>query len=255
VQDKNKYNSPKYRLVVRFTNSDIICQIAYATIQSDRILAAAYAHELKHHGIKVGFTNYAAAYATGLLLARRVLKKLSLDKVYVGKEKADGQPYLVKEVSGQSRPLYVLLDVGLNRTTTGSRVFAALKGAVDGGLDIPHNNKRLAGYNNENNKFDAAKLRKYIFAGNISDYMKLLKKDNPEKFNRQFSLYVKNAIEADQLEQIWAKAHASIRAKPEHIPEPQKEYKKPLKKKKRTLADRKNRVNQILAAQEKKAKQ
>jgi len=255
VQDKNKYNSPKYRLVVRFTNTDIICQIAYATIQSDRILAAAYSHELKHHGIKVGYTNYAAAYATGLLLARRVLKKLKLDKTYIGKEKADGQAYLVKEVSGQSRPLYVLLDVGLNRTTTGSRVFAALKGAVDGGLDIPHNNKRFAGYDNETNKFDAAKLRKYIFAGNVSDYMKLLKKDNPEKFGKQFSQYIKNEIEADSLEKVWAAAHASIRAKPDHIPEPPKEYKKPLKKKKRTLADRKNRVQQILDAQERKAKQ
>jgi large subunit ribosomal protein L5e len=26
-QDKNKYNTPKYRLVVRFTNKDIICQV------------------------------------------------------------------------------------------------------------------------------------------------------------------------------------------------------------------------------------
>lgn len=27
IQDKNKYNTPKYRLVVRFTNKDIICQV------------------------------------------------------------------------------------------------------------------------------------------------------------------------------------------------------------------------------------
>ncbi len=26
-QDKNKYNTPKYRLVVRFTNKDIVCQV------------------------------------------------------------------------------------------------------------------------------------------------------------------------------------------------------------------------------------
>ena len=29
VQDKNKYNSPRYRLCVRITNKDIICQIIY----------------------------------------------------------------------------------------------------------------------------------------------------------------------------------------------------------------------------------
>jgi Ribosomal large subunit proteins 60S L5, and 50S L18 len=27
VQDRNKYNTPKYRLIVRFTNKDIICQV------------------------------------------------------------------------------------------------------------------------------------------------------------------------------------------------------------------------------------
>ena len=26
-QDKNKYNTPKYRMIVRFTNKDIICQV------------------------------------------------------------------------------------------------------------------------------------------------------------------------------------------------------------------------------------
>ena len=27
TQDKNKYNTPKYRMVVRFTNKDIVCQV------------------------------------------------------------------------------------------------------------------------------------------------------------------------------------------------------------------------------------
>ena len=72
AQDKNKYNTPKYRLIVRFTNTDIICQIAYAKIEGDIIIAAAYAHELPRYGVPVGLTNYSAAYCTGLLLARRV---------------------------------------------------------------------------------------------------------------------------------------------------------------------------------------
>lgn len=36
------------------------------------IVCAAYSHELPKYGISVGLTNYAAAYCTGLLLARRV---------------------------------------------------------------------------------------------------------------------------------------------------------------------------------------
>lgn len=27
IQEKNKYNTPKYRMIVRFTNKDIICQV------------------------------------------------------------------------------------------------------------------------------------------------------------------------------------------------------------------------------------
>lgn len=36
------------------------------------IVCAAYGHELPKFGVKCGLTNYAAAYCTGLLLARRV---------------------------------------------------------------------------------------------------------------------------------------------------------------------------------------
>ena len=51
---------------------DVCCQIAYARLEGDKIVAAAYSHELPRYGVKVGLTNYAAAYCTGLLLARRV---------------------------------------------------------------------------------------------------------------------------------------------------------------------------------------
>lgn len=37
------------------------------------------------------------------------------------------------------------MDVGLVRTTTGNRVFGALKGACDGGLAIPHSTGRFPG--------------------------------------------------------------------------------------------------------------
>ena len=44
-------------------------------------MTAAYAHELPRYGVKVGLTNYAAAYCTGLLLARRVsIQNLAMAK-------------------------------------------------------------------------------------------------------------------------------------------------------------------------------
>uniref|UniRef100_A0AAR2LXZ0 Ribosomal protein L5a n=1 Tax=Pygocentrus nattereri TaxID=42514 RepID=A0AAR2LXZ0_PYGNA len=60
IQDKNKYNTPKYRMIVRFSNRDIVCQIAYAKIEGDVIVCAAYSHELPKYGVSVGLTNYAA---------------------------------------------------------------------------------------------------------------------------------------------------------------------------------------------------
>lgn len=35
-------------------------------------------------------------------------------------------------------------------TTTGARIFGCLKGAADGGLYIPHNEKRFPGYKHDN---------------------------------------------------------------------------------------------------------
>ena len=60
-QDKNKYNTPKYRFVVRFTNKDIVAQIVSASIAGDIVKASAYAHELPQYGLTVGLPNYAAA--------------------------------------------------------------------------------------------------------------------------------------------------------------------------------------------------
>lgn len=52
-QDKNKYNTPKYRLIVRLSNRDVTCQVAYSRIEGDRVVCAAYSHELPKYGVKV----------------------------------------------------------------------------------------------------------------------------------------------------------------------------------------------------------
>ena len=61
-------NAPKYRLVVRFTNKDIIVQIVYARLQGDFVLAAAHSRELPRYGINHGLTNWTAGtpYLLGL---------------------------------------------------------------------------------------------------------------------------------------------------------------------------------------------
>jgi len=250
VQDKNKYNTPKYRMIVRFTNKDIICQIAYARIQGDIVVAAAYSHELPNYGIKVGLTNYASAYCTGLLLARRLLKKLGLDSIYAGNDTIDGEVYNVEDIDDKPGAFRAYLDVGLARTTTGARIFGAMKGAADGGIDIPHSNKRFVGYDKESKEFDAEVHRKHIFGIHVADYMRQLEEDDPDAYKRQFSKYIKNGIAADNIENLYKNAHSAIRANPEHtkkVPAKvamQKRWNKP----KQTLAERRNRLAQRKAA-------
>ena len=77
-------------MIVRFSNKDITCQIAYARLEGDRVVASAYSHELPKYGVKVGLTNYAAAYCTGLLLARRVSEFIFL---LISSTKKDGQKF------------------------------------------------------------------------------------------------------------------------------------------------------------------
>ena len=64
--------------------------------------------------------------------------QLNLDNKYGGVEEATGEEYSVEHTGEGARPFRAFLDVGLTRTTTGNRVFAVMKGAVDAGIDIPH---------------------------------------------------------------------------------------------------------------------
>lgn len=173
INDKDKYNTPKYRFVPRITNTKIICQIISSTIRGDSVLCQATSSELKNFKVTAGLTNYSAAYATGLLLARRLLAKLKMDSFYKGNEKITGDRYDVADKPhDERRPFKAVLDVGLVRTTTGNRVFGALKGACDGGLHIPHKTRRFPGFHkgtgdNDKDKFDPKVHRERIFGVHI----------------------------------------------------------------------------------------
>ena len=234
-QDKNKYDSKKYRFVVRRTNKRIICQIIYSTIQGDRVFCQADSFELKKFGVDSGLTNYASAYATGLLCARRLLADLGMADLYKGIETPDGEYFDVYEKGVQDRrPFKALLDVGLVRTTAGNRVFGAMKGAVDGGIYIPHNTKRFPGYHLEKaqavtgkrgkvvekgkaqGQYNAKEHRDHIYGLHVQGYMDHLKKENKDKFNTQFSKWQKTltATKASNLEALYKKLHADIRKNP-----------------------------------------
>ena len=219
LQDKTKFGAPKYRFVVRFTNKDCVCQIVQAKVKGDQVVCAAYSHELPAFGISYGLTNYAAAYATGLLCARRCLTKLNIADKFEGVKEAKGDYNPVRTKSDdqdddESRfPFKAILDIGLARTTTGARLFGALKGAVDGGIAIPHRPNRFPGYNKEADKLDAGVHRDRIFGKHVADYLKQVKEDGDEK-NTMFSKMLANKVTPESIEGIYKKAHAAIRADP-----------------------------------------
>ncbi len=202
--------------------------------------------------MNVGLKNYAAAYCTGLLCARRLLQKVGLDDVYEGNTEIDGEvvstevgkkTYFVDEVDEDKRPFRALLDVGCRTTSTGCRIFGALKGAADGGLDIPHSNKRFPGYDRDAKEYDADMHRERIFGGHVGEYMEYLEEEDNTKYQQQFAAYIENDVEADGLEELYESVHEAIREDPS--PAEKKEFTpdKSFKRKgKLSNAERKARV-------------
>jgi len=111
--------SEKPRLIIRKTNRYIIAQIVESHIAQDKVLFGASTQDLLEKGWPKENTgslkSRPAAYLLGLLIAK----------------KAKGK---IKEA---------ILDLGLQRNVPGSRLYAVVKGAIDGGLSIPHSAESL----------------------------------------------------------------------------------------------------------------
>jgi len=109
---KNLLMSGLPRAVVRCSTRNVSVQFAKFDLKGDLILATATTQEL----VKMGWThatgNLTSAYLAGYLAGTRA-KKANIDKA--------------------------VLDIGLRTPTKGSKVFAALKGMLDAGVEIPHN--------------------------------------------------------------------------------------------------------------------
>jgi large subunit ribosomal protein L18 len=115
----NLLKSEKPRLVVRKTNRYILAQIVESDIAQDKVIAETSSKDLLSKGWpkeKSGsLKSLPAAYLTGFLLVKSLKTKIG----------------------------EVVLDLGLQRNIRGSRLYAALKGATDAGLRIPHNPEAL----------------------------------------------------------------------------------------------------------------
>jgi large subunit ribosomal protein L5e len=223
LQDKSKFNAPKYRLVARITNRDVSAQIVHAKAKGDEVITAAYSHELPAFGLSHGLTNYAACYATGLLVARRLLAKLNIGDKFPGVKEADGTYVAVRLKSTSEEdepprfPFKAILDVGLVRTTTGARVFGVMKGAVDGGIAVPHKPNRFPGFKKDKKELDSKVLRGRIYGAHVADWFKKVQANNaqsPDEKTHQFSRFIKAGVKPTDLEALYKKVHAAIKANP-----------------------------------------
>jgi len=127
------------------------------------------------------------------------LKKFKLDEIYKGTTDVTGGVFNVEDVEDGPGAFRAYLDVGLARTTTGARIFGAMKGAADGGIDIPHSTKRFPGYDSESKEFNAEVHRKHIMGTHVADYMRQLMDDDEEAYKKQFSQFIKNGLVADHV--------------------------------------------------------
>jgi large subunit ribosomal protein L18 len=142
----------KNRLVVRISNANVIVQIIKIGDTGDETIVSAHTKELQKLGWLGGSKNTSVAYLTGYLCGKKALNK--------GVNLA-------------------VLDIGLKPSVKGSKVYAALKGAVDAGLDIPHGDSVIPSEDR-------------ISGEHIAEYAKLL---SEEDIKKRFSQYLKKGLQ------------------------------------------------------------
>lgn len=144
-------SSRKPRMVVRVSNKYVWVQFMQFDLKGDKVVAAAHSKELsKLYGWKGGGKSTCAVYLTSFLAAARALSKGVTEAV---------------------------LDIGLRRPTKGARVFAALRGALDAGVHVPHSDEVLPS-------------DERIKCEHVASYAAELNKNNPERYKRLFSAQI-----------------------------------------------------------------
>ncbi|CAG5131444.1 unnamed protein product, partial [Candidula unifasciata] len=136
---------------------------------------------------------------------------VKLDQTYEGQVEVSGEHFTVEDVDGAPGAFRAYLDVSLARTTTGARVFGALKGAADGAIDIPHSTRCFPGYDAERENYNAEVHRDHTLDKHVADYMTYLQ-DNDEGI---YSSPIKEGVTPSKVEELYKKTHAAIRADPE----------------------------------------
>jgi len=173
------------RFIVRGSLGHMTVQIAEAQPNGDRMISSAHSRELiKTYGWQANCGNLPSAYLTGFLCGL----------------KAEGKG--IKKA---------ILDIGLFSPTKGSRIFAALKGALDAGVEIPCAEEKLPS-------------DKQISGQHIAEYAQRLSTNEQETYQKQFSQYLKEKLQPEQLPEHFSQTREKIK---KSFKPPKEEEKKP----------------------------
>lgn len=162
--------SKQLRFVVRKSSKNIYCQIIEYQTKGDQTLTSANSLELKKFGWNTDCGNLPAAYLTGLLCGQKA-KKNKIESA--------------------------IMDTGLHTSVHGSRLYATLKGALDGGLQIPHSQ-------------EAFPSEERVSGKHIADYAAKLKKEKPGVYKKQFSKYLSNKADPESIPKLFESTKAKI---------------------------------------------
>ncbi|MFX0046978.1 MAG: 50S ribosomal protein L18 [Candidatus Hermodarchaeota archaeon] len=166
--------SKKLRAVIRASNNHIIVQIIQSKIGGDKVIVSAHSKELSSKfGWNANTGNVPAAYLTGFLAGSRAKKQNVQDAI---------------------------LDLGIFYHR--NRVLAAFKGILQSGLEIPHNED-----------FFPENIEETIKGSHIEQYASLLKSQNPEKYEKVFSGYLKKkSINPQKISQMVSNTFKKIQS-------------------------------------------
>ncbi|MEK6886550.1 MAG: 50S ribosomal protein L18 [Nanoarchaeota archaeon] len=139
--------SEKPRLVIRKSLKNITAQIVIYEPKGDKVIASACSAELTKLGWKFSGGNIPAAYLVGFLAG----KKAKTAKI------------------GEA-----IADVGLYQPIKGSKLYAVLKGAIDAGLSVPHDETSLPKAERINGKH-IADYKKIDIVKNFDDVLSKMK--------------------------------------------------------------------------------
>ena len=148
-----------HRLVVRKSLNNIQVSIVDYSAKGDKILFTVDSKALAKLGWKGASGNLPSAYLIGMLAGKKAIDRG------------------IKEA---------ILDIGISDSVNGSRLYAALAGAVDAGLLVPHDPTALPS-------------KERVSGEHIAKYAESIKGDAP-KYGFQFSNYLKKGLAPESIQ-------------------------------------------------------